>query len=115
MEKVFTALGILLVLIGILYLSYICTRFFGRRISGKGLGQPTKNIRVLEQKMFNQESSVALLQVSEQIFLVGITPQNISLLTEIGDKSLLKDLSLPEEDVYAPQFKDFLLRLKDRK
>ena len=64
---------------------------------------------------FNQEASVALLQVSERIFLVGITPHNISLLTELDDETLLQEASLPEEDNYAPPFKDLLLKMKDRK
>ena len=115
MEKVFTALGILLILIVILYLSYVCTKFVGKRVRGTGLSGSARNIRVLEQRMFNQEASVALLQVSERIFLVGITPHNISLLTELDDETLLQEASLPEEDNYAPPFKDLLLKMKDRK
>ena len=112
MEKVFTALGILLILIVILYLSYVCTKFVGKRVRGTGFSGSARNIRVLEQRMFNQEASVALLQVSERIFLVGI---NISLLTELDDETLLQEASLPEEDNYAPPFKDLLLKMKDRK
>ena len=113
--KIFTALGILLVLVVILYLSYICTKYVGQRVRGSGFGGSSRNIRVLEQRAFNQESSVALLQVSERIFLVGVTSHEVSLLTEIDDDSLLQDLSLSEEESPVPSFKDLLLKMKDRK
>ena len=38
-EKVLTALGILLVLILVLYLSYICTRYVGKRARGRAAHQ----------------------------------------------------------------------------
>lgn len=55
-------------------------------------------------------------QVSERLFLVGVTPQNVSLLAEIDDDSLLQDLSQPEDDnLMMPSFRDMLLRMRDRK
>lgn len=73
-KKVLTALGILLVLILVLYLSYICTRYVGKRARGVGFGGNAQHIRVLEQSRCSQDASVALLQVSERLFLVGVTP-----------------------------------------
>lgn len=115
-EKVLTALGILLVLILVLYLSYICTRYVGTRARGVGFGGGAQHIRVLEQSRCSQDASVALLQVSERLFLVGVTPQNVSLLAEIDDDSLLQDLSQAEaNDAGLPSFRDMLLRMRDRK
>lgn len=115
-EKVLTALGILLVLIVVLYLSYLCTRYVGTRARGVGFGGGAQHIRVLEQSRCSQEASVALLQVSERLFLVGVTPQNVSLLAEIDDDALLQDLSQPEaNDAGMPSFRDMLLRMRDRK
>ena len=127
-EKVLTALDILLVLIVVLYLSYLCTRYVGKRARGVGFGGSAQHIRVLEQSRCSQDASVALLQVSERLFLVGVTPQNVSLLAEIDDDSLLQDLSQPSITVFPactdrktvrlkkmPSFRDMRLRMRDRK
>ena len=49
-EKVLTALGILLVLILVLYLSYICTRYVGKRARGVGFGGGAQHI--IHDKLF---------------------------------------------------------------
>ena len=72
-EKVLTALGILLVLILVLYLSYICTRYVGKRARGVGFGGGAQHIRVLEQSRCSQDASVALLQVSERFWRRSMT------------------------------------------
>lgn len=116
MEKGLTALGMLLVLIVILYLTYICTRYVGRRAGGIGSGGTSQNMRILEQRMLGRDSSIAMVQVGERVLLVGISPQSITLLTEIDDESILKSIPPVTEEASAiPPFKDFLLRFKDRK
>lgn len=115
MEKVFTALGILLVLIAILYLSYVCTRYVGQKAGAGGFGGSSRNIHILEQKMLSRDGSVAIVQISGKLYLVGVTPQNISLLTEIEDESLIKEFPPAEEEKFAVPFKDVMLRFKDRK
>lgn len=69
----------------------------------------------MDQIPLGQESSAALVKISGRIFLLGITGQNVNLLTELKDDELL-ELSVPESTNYAgAAFKDVIERLKDRK
>lgn len=115
MEKVFTALGILLVLIIILYLSYICTKYVGNKARVGGFGSSAQNIRVVEQRMMGRESSVAIIQAGNRFLLVGVTPQKVNLLTELDEESLSSESLMMEEDKYAVNFKDMLQKFRDRK
>lgn len=116
LQSVITAIGTLVIIVAILFLTYICTKYIGNRMSLGGYGgQSARYISVIDRIMVGQESSVALVRVSGRVLLLGITGDNVNLLTEI-DKDELTELPAPENVNYTgAAFKDVIERLKDRK
>lgn len=116
LQSIATAIGTLLIVVAILFLTYICTKYIGIRMSvGRYTGGSSRYISIVDQTLLGQESSVALVRISGRIFLLGITGQNVNLLTELKEDELT-ELSVPESTNYAgAAFKDVIERLKDRK
>lgn len=82
---------------------------------GRYAGGSARYISIMDQTLLGQESSVALVNISGRVFLIGITGQNVNLLTELREDELT-ELSIPESANYAgAAFKDVIERLKDRK
>ncbi len=117
LKGIFTAFGTLLVVILILYLTYVCTKYLGRNMRSRGMGLAGggRYIRVMDQMMLGQESSVALVKVSGQVLLLGVSSGKVSVLREFREEELAP-LPVPEAGVMGtPDFKEILERLKDRK
>ena len=75
---------ILLVFAIVILLFLICARWFAlMRYTGHG-----KNIRIIESCMVAPQSSVQILQAGERLFLIGVTKEHISFLTEITGQSI---------------------------
>ena len=116
LQSIITAVTTLLIVVAILFLTYIFTKYVGTKMSvGRYAGGSSRYIRVMDQTLLGQESSVALVNISGRVFLLGITGQNVNLLTVLRDDELT-ELSAPENANYAgAAFKDVIERLKDRK
>lgn len=71
----------------ILGLMWIAFRLF-RRFEGRlpGLSRP-RRIQVVERASLGERRSLLLVSVGEEQFLVGSTPQSLSLLAAIGSDS----------------------------
>ena len=97
---------ILLIFAIVILLFLFCARWFAAMHNQGG-----KNIRVIESRSIAPQSSVQILQVGERMFLIGVTKEHISFLTEItgqvintntkSNKALfekyLKRFNMPEE------------------
>jgi len=72
-------------------------------------------IRLLSAYHFGSKQSIAVVQVGEEKFLLGITPENITLLTKLNKKDFqnhgIRELNLSEEDTLGQKVADIL---KDR-
>lgn len=115
-QSIVTGLGTLLIIIAILFLTYIVTKYLGNRMgAGRYAGGSSHYLGLVDRMFLGQDTSVALVRVSGRIFLVGITSDNINLLTEIREEELT-EVSVPEvENTAGAAFKDMFERLKDRK
>ena len=116
LRSIVTGFGTLLIIIAILFLTYIFTRYIGNKMgTGRYTGGTSRYLGTIDRMFLGQESSVALIRVSDRIFLIGITNDNVNLLTEIREEELT-ELSVPEVEYSAGAvFKDVMDRLKDRK
>ena len=101
------ALGI--VLGGLLGVFYLLKRYL-KRDSGGVKGQL---IRVIANQYIGIKKNIALVEVPGSILVVGISNDNISLLTKIEDKEVLEDLR-QEVSGITPSFSDHLQRLTTR-
>lgn len=114
-QGIVTAFGTLLVVIVILYLTYICTKYIGKTMGVKGMRGNSRYIKMLDQIVLGQESSIALIKISERVLLIGITSGQVTVLTEVEENELIP-LPFPEtEGGSSMDFKDIIERLKDRK
>ena len=116
LQSVITAIGTLLIIVVILFLTYICTKYIGNRMSLGGYGgQNARYISIVDRVLVGQESSVALVKVSGRMFLLGITGENVNMLTELTEDELT-EIPAPVNGNYAgTAFKDVIERLKYRK
>jgi flagellar biosynthetic protein FliO len=76
------ALVISLILIVFLVARKIAPQYFNKRST-------EKNLRVIESMSMGEKRSIALIQIGERRFLVGNTPHQITLLSQLTDLPLL--------------------------
>lgn len=75
----------------ILYLAYFATKKMGKRLTIRGTG--SKNIKIIDSISVGQNRSVVIIETAGKTLLIGVTQNEISLITELDrDK-----LSLPDE------------------
>ena len=102
--QMFTALGI--VLGGLLVVFYLMKRFFKKDVGGS----KEQLIRVVASQYIGIKKNIALVEVPGAILVLGVSNDNISLLTKIEDKSILESIRL-EATRMTPSFSDHLQRL----
>jgi len=115
LEGVATAIGTLFIIVIILYLAYVCTKYIGKSARLRQFGGSSRHIAVIDQMILGQDSSVAIVKVQDRVLLLGITSDQISLLTELEDDG---SFTFPEMGTTAGQgidFKDIIDKIRDRK
>ncbi|MGB9697781.1 MAG: FliO/MopB family protein [Thermodesulfobacteriota bacterium] len=86
--KMFLALGLMGVLL------FFCLKFF-KRVGLSGVNDPASGgVKVLTNKLIAPQRYITLVEIGDEIFALGISPQHISFLTKIDHKeSLLRKIS----------------------
>lgn len=105
--QMLTALGI--VLGGLILIFYFMKRFLKRDTGGV----KDRLIRVVASQYIGVKKNIALVEVPGSILVVGISNDNISLLTKIEDTSAL-DAIRQDASRVTPTFTDHLQRLTAR-
>lgn len=80
MKEILTMLISLLIVLGIIYLTYWLCRRLPSVQQRMNMGQ---NIRVLEQATIGSNKQILLVQVAEQQYLLGCSEQNITVLDKL--------------------------------
>jgi len=91
--KMFTTLGI--VLAGLIAVSYLMKRILRKNIVFSG----SRLIRVLESNYLGTKKRISVIDVGGKILVVGITNDNITLLTSIEKQALERVQEMKEEKV----------------
>jgi len=105
--QMLTALGI--VLGGLLVVFYFMKRFFKRDVGGS----KEQLIKVIASQYIGIKKNISLIEIPGSILVVGVSNDNISLLTKIEDKVVL-DALRQESSRITPSFSDHLQRLTGR-
>jgi flagellar protein FliO/FliZ len=105
--QMLTALGI--VLGGLLVVFYFMKRFVKRDVGGS----KQQLIKVVASQYIGIKKNISLVEIPGSILVVGVSNDNISLLTKIEDKGIL-DVLRQESSRMTPSFSDHLLRLTGR-
>lgn len=81
-------LGMLVVVAVVVALAYFFTRYVvgGGWAGSMGMGRKNMGLTVLAQTPMGKDQRLAVIQVGERYFLVGLTPQNISMLAELTEE-----------------------------
>ncbi len=103
-----TAIMVLLVFVLILYLAYFATKKLGKRLSFRGVGN--KNIKIIESVSLGQNKAIMIIQSGGKTLLVGMTQNEIRLISEIdGEKlDLDEDNSSGQTMEFSKAFKKVL-------
>lgn len=109
-ESFFTLLGALLLVVIIIFLSYLAAKYLTKGASKLG---GAKHMKVIDRIVVGQDRALLIVQIGKEYYLIGSSDQTISLLKELSPEDLT---FLPDvEDQSIPGFKDsFRTVLKDR-
>jgi flagellar protein FliO/FliZ len=85
-------LGIIIVL----YLTYYCTKWLSTRTS---IGLKSKYMNVADKLMLGQNNYIAIVEINNSHYLIGITEKGINILKELEDFH-----PLPDDKESSPKF-----------
>jgi len=106
-NEIWSVLLALFVLIAVLLLAYISTRWLGKRAVG---GQTRGNIEILDRQYVGQDKSLMIVRAGKQTMLIGITSGQITKLTDIDPSELKKS-----EGVQAADFQSIIRKVLESK
>lgn len=98
----------------VLTLMVLLARYLRRRQNGGGLGMAAASgrrtvppLQVLTRQGLSRGSSVAVVRVSGQLLLLGVTESTVSLLGELDEQDEPEpDLAAPVASAHPPTFSD---------
>lgn len=105
--QMLTALGI--VLGGLIIVFYLMKRYLKRDVTGsKG-----QLIKVIANQYIGIKKNIALIQIPGTILVLGVSNDQISLLTKIEDTAIIEAIQKETSEI-SPSFSDHLQRLTVR-
>lgn len=78
----------LAIVIGLIFLTYWVTQKLGLPTLNAG---NSKNFKVIDRMVLGREKYLAVVQLQEKYYLIGVSDQQISLLKELGDDFSFSD------------------------
>lgn len=113
MGEILQALMTLGMVIFILYLSYVFSKYVGK---GIGVKKSTRHMLVLDRLVLSQDKSIAVVQVGCRYFLIGVASSQINVLTELSGDDLVELQESAIDANLAPiDFKSLLKQMAGRK
>ena len=111
-ESFFQLIGVLLVFIFVLVVTYFCTRFIANYQKGV---TSNKNIRVIETFRVTSNKFIQIIEVGRAYFVIAVSKDMVTLLGKIDKEELIW---LPDRDTQSPMvkenFHEILHKLKDK-
>jgi len=103
-------IGALAIIVLMLILTYYASRWYARRMStSPGSG---RYIRFCDRVAVGQGSSLAIVQVGEKYYLLGISEKNMQLICELPDFQPGED-GLDKTPSFGRMFSDLLRKNRD--
>lgn len=97
----FSLVMMLIVIAVILYLSYLASKKLG---SSMMQTSGSRNIQIIERAYLERDKSVAIVKVGEKAYLLGVSPENVTLLEELDEAQLTYDAPQELQELPAAQF-----------
>lgn len=76
----------LIMFAGILWLSYFATKNLAKKFSLNGKGG--QNLKIIETVSTGRESRLLLVKAGEKFLLIGVTPSNLTLISELSGENI---------------------------
>lgn len=112
MRSFFQLIGVLLVFIFVLALTYFCTRWIAKYQKGISFG---KNIHVIETFRLTNNKFIQIIEVGEKCLVISVCKDTVTMLCEIDKEELSW---VPEESGQTPamneSFQELLQKIKDK-
>ena len=96
-------LSLLAVFAIVFFMAYIATKFLGGRFNARISGHGG---RVLENLPLGPNRSVCIVEMADRVFLLGVTDQSITLLSEIIDPEEIERLKSKPRDFASDMFSE---------
>lgn len=96
-------LSLLAVFAIVFFMAYIAAKFLGGRFNARISGHGG---RVLENLPLGPNRSVCIVDMADRVFLLGVTDQSITLLSEIVDPEEVQRLRNSSKDFGSDMFSD---------
>lgn len=112
-ESFFQLIGILLIFLFVLVITYFTTRWIAQYQQGM---VKNKNIQVVETFRVSNNKFIQIIQVGKKYLVISVCKDVINILTELREEELVWKLSHEQsQGIKANEsFQDVLGRLKDR-
>lgn len=111
-KSFFQLIGVLLIFVFVLALTYFCTRWIARY--QKGI-QVNKNIHVIETFRLTNNKFIQIIEVGDRCLVIAICKDSVTLLCEIDQEELSW---VPTESGKPPavkeSFQELLAKFKDK-
>lgn len=99
-------LRVVVALILILPLTVWVTRTYSR----KAAGGPGHVLRVIDSVSLGPNKNISLVEVGDRLLVVGSTPQQVRLLSELTEKDVVNRLKMQAEGTSASAFSKILTK-----
>ena len=96
---------VILVLVIILYLSYLVSRKVGGSMIRIGA---SPNIRVIDQAIIGRDKSIMIVRVGQKDYLLGISQNGVTLLQELEEGQVV------DTELHSPDSLGFVSLLKEK-
>jgi len=104
-KGIFTAVFTLIVVVLILYLTYVVTKYIGR---GVGVKARSGCMQLKDQIFLGKDRSAAIVQIGTRYFLLGLTGTQVTILSELKEEDLIALDETEVQDKPYPDFKDLM-------
>lgn len=108
-QEILTSVGMLVLMVLVFVGAYWASRFLAARYQGTS-GRPGA-MRVLEHVPLGKDSKLALVQVQNTIYLLGVGAEQITLLDSFPAEDWK---AAPQPDSAIPSFRDVLRTMREK-
>ncbi|HIJ77734.1 MAG: flagellar biosynthetic protein FliO [Desulfobulbaceae bacterium] len=100
-DAIFKTLGSLAIVVGLMLLLLYFIRKAGLTETGN---RQTGLIKIIQSKLVGPKKQVSILKIGEEYIVVGITEQNINLLTKIDNQATIEQIIAADSKAEATAF-----------
>ena len=115
-ETILVGIGTIVLMLAVFVGAYYFSKFFAKQYQPK-MGGKVKNIEIIERMAVGKDQSLALVKVSDRVFLLAFTAQSVTKIEEM-DASLFpvnKDIEKTGEQNFMSIFTDAYNNLLNKK